>query len=389
MAYFQDSPIVDSPKLCQDIFSILESQFLFGSASPVTKPSSPAIAGVGKVRILSIDGGSVHLAAAALVRLESSLCRLSGNPSAAIHQFFDLAVGSGSGALLASLLFANNLSAKDASQILCKAQLDRSKNQTRFGRLFKRENKTIRKAFGEMSLKDATKPLLIASYNLNTSTPFVFSRADAVESDGFDFKIRDVCEAATCHGRKIKEVKSVDGRLGIRVASAGTSLNPTAVGITHVMHNKQEFPFVNGLEDLFVLSIGGDGTHKGDVVSIARACQADVVDQAVAMAFGDNRKNNYARIQGNGINGGTTAHDVLTETSVESVLFEGKKLMKETNEERLEWTADELIKEQQRRLQSKIPTVFIKSSVTPSRSSSSSAMTLTTVLTGSSESPRY
>ncbi|KAJ3679354.1 hypothetical protein LUZ60_017365 [Juncus effusus] len=387
--YYPDSPIVDSPKLCQDIFSILESQFLFGSASPAAKPSSPVITGIGKVRILSIDGGSADLAASALVRLESSLRRLSDNPSATIPQFFDLAVGSGSGALLASLLFVNNLSAIDASQVISKARLDGSETENRFGRFFKRENKTIRKAFGETSLKDASKPLLIASYDLNTGAPFVFSRADAVESDGFDFRIGDVCEAVTCEGRKIKKVKSMDGQTNIRVVNVGASLNPTAIGITHVMHNKQEFPFVNGLEDLFVLSIGGDGARKSNLIKITRACEADLVDQSVAMAFGDNRKNSYVRIQGNEINGGTTVEDVLTETSVESVLFQGKKLMKETNDERLKWTAGELMKEQHKRLQSKIPTVFIKPSVTPSRTSSSSALTLTTVSTGSSESPRY
>ncbi|KAJ4810277.1 Patatin [Rhynchospora pubera] len=377
-------PAMDSPKLCQDIFAILESQFLFGAS----KPSFPAVSTVGKVRILSIDDGAEDLAMASLLRLESSLRRLSGDASASLSHFFDLVVGSGSGALLASLLFADNLSAEKASLLLSETRIEKSKTRTRFGRLFKKESKVFNKIFGEATLKDAVKPLLITCYDLNTGAPFVFSRADAVEADGFDFKIRDVCEAALCQRKGSKEVKSMDGETRIRVLDAGANTNPTAVGITHVMHNKQEFPFVNGLEDVFVFSIGGSGTRLSSAASIAGTCQADAVDQAVAMAFGERRKSNYVRIQGNRISAGSTPENILSETCVESVLFQGKKLMKETNEERVEWAAGELLKEQHRRLQSKIPPVFVKSAMTP-RTSSSSAMTLTTILTGSSESPRY
>jgi len=32
--------------------------------------------------------------------------------------------------------------------------------------------------------------------------------------------------------------------------------NPTAVSITHVLNNKHEFPFCNGVSDLLVLSLG-------------------------------------------------------------------------------------------------------------------------------------
>lgn len=268
---------MDSPKLCQDIFSILESQFLSGAF----KPSFPAVYTAGKVRILSIDDSAGDLAAASLIHLESSLRRLSGDPSASLSHFFDLAVGSGSGALLASLLFANNLSAEKASLLLSEIQLEKSKTRTRFGRLFKKESKVFNKVFGEATLKDASKPLLITCYDLNTDAPFVFSRADAVEADGFDFKIRDVCKAATCKRKVKKEVRSVDGETRVRVLDAGASSNPTAVGITHVMHNKQEFPFVNGLEDVFVLSIGGNGACVSDAVSVARACQADMVSENI------------------------------------------------------------------------------------------------------------
>uniref|UniRef100_M8C4J9 Uncharacterized protein n=1 Tax=Aegilops tauschii TaxID=37682 RepID=M8C4J9_AEGTA len=119
----------------------------------------------------------------------------------------------------------------------------------------------------------------------------------------------------------------------------------------------------------------------------AGACSAGRVDQAVSMAFGENRATNYIRIQGNGITAGATAEAAMAERGVESVLFRGKKLMPQTNGERLDGVAEQLVREQHRRMDSKTPVVLIKPSATP-RTSSSSASTLITVSTNSSsESP--
>lgn len=104
------------------------------------------------------------------------------------------------------------------------------------------------------------------------------------------------------------------------------------------------------------------------------------------MAFGENRATNYIRIQGNGIAAGSekTAESALTERGVESVLFRGKKLMAQTNGERLDGVAEQLVREHHRRLESKTPVVLVKPSATP-RTSSSSASTLITVSTNSSD----
>lgn len=112
------------------------------------------------------------------------------------------------------------------------------------------------------------------------------------------------------------------------------------------------------------------------------------VDQAVSMAFGESRATNYVRIQGNGIAAGEApAEAALAERCVESVLFRGKKLMAQSNGERLDGVAEQLVQEHHRRLESKTPVVLVKPSATP-RTSSSSASTLITVSTNSSsESP--
>lgn len=134
------------------------------------------------------------------------------------------------------------------------------------------------------------------------------------------------------------------------------------------------------------------------------------VDQAVSMAFGQSRTSNYVRIQGNGIVGKTLpatyniinnekknkkkggvldiiADQMLAQKNVESVLFQGKKLVEITNLEKLEYFGGELIKEQEWRKTSVLPPVILKHSSTTSSSSSpprSSSATTTSTISSSS-----
>lgn len=130
-----------------------------------------------------------------------------------------------------------------------------------------------------------------------------------------------------------------------------------------------------------------------DINSNANGNKIMQVDQAVSMAFGECRMSNYVRIQSNGImNKGTqvksckTASDLLGVTeemlaqkNVESVLFKGKKVVDNTNLDKLELFGGELIKEQERRKTSILPTVVLKNNASPSPSRTSSATTLSTL----------
>ncbi|XP_066371683.1 patatin-like protein 3 [Miscanthus floridulus] len=392
-----------SDRLSQEIFSILESNFLFG-ASPL---EGGGACSAGRVRVLSIDGGADGgaLAAAALVRLEHRLQELSGNPAARVVDFFDLAAGSGAGGFLAAALFACRMPSEAAREFVAKNRkvLSGGRGGGLMSMSFRRARPEalFRKVFGDLTVRDAAKPLLIPCYDMASAAPFVFSRADAVEADAFDFPLWQVCAAACGVGPA--EVASLDGRTRLHAAAGagggGASAavaNPTAMALTHVLHNKREFPFAAGAADLVVLSLGGSAPaaasslgrpSPSSLLRIAGACQADMVDQAVSMAFVESRATNYVRIQGNGITPGETAEAALAERGVESVLFRGKKLMAQTNGERLDAVAEQLVQEHHRRLESKTPVVLVKPSATP-RTSSSSASTLITVSTNSSsESP--
>lgn len=413
-------PNLHADKLSYEIFSILENKFLFGYDDPKlflaagTPPATPpkASPAAGRIRILSIDGGAAGasdglLAGVALVRLEASLRKLSNDPAARIADFFDLAAGSGAGGFLAAMLFTRGpdgrplFSADDALRLLTKnrSRVSSSGEKGLLRRVFGKSGggggTFFRRIFGDATLRDAVKPVLIPCYDLASGAPFVFSRVDAVETDGCDFLMRDVC-AATCATTAAVEMLSADGRTRIRAVGGGLTMrNPTAAAVTHVLNNKLEFPFVAGVEDLLVVSLGaGEPEIAGrpptspstaELVRIAGMGQADTVDQAVAMAFGKSRTMNYVRIQGNGVRSGKAvdgveaAKETLAERNVESLLFRGRKLTERTNGEKLEWATEELIKEHDRRRSSGVPTVLIKPAMTPRTSCSTTITTVSSV----------
>ncbi|KAG0521699.1 hypothetical protein BDA96_08G183400 [Sorghum bicolor] len=458
-------PDVDLGKLSYEIFSLLESKFLFGGTPGVgSVPGTPGRApgednrdrDRGRVRVLAIDGcgpgpGDALLAAAALARLEAALRARAGDPDARVADFFDAAAGAGAGGVLAAMLFLKGddgrarYTAADALAFVA-ASLGRpgggwggggsgagagagvgERLRSRWAALFRRGERSsrssssapLRRVFGDATLRDTVAPLLVPCYDLATAAPFLFSRADAVESDSFDFRLRDVCAATCAAGSAAVAVRSVDGRTAIAAASGGVAAmgNPTAAAITHVLHNKHEFPLAAGVDDLLVVSIGS-GSSAGtaatatpsaggwrtpipprspspaEMVRLTAEGVADMVDQAVAMAFGHTCGRNYVRIQAacsgkalrslDAKKAVAAADGMLTQRNVEAELFRGRRLSEKSNREKLDAFAAELVKEQERRARSPglLPTVVIKQSpatatATPRPSSATTASSAT------------
>ncbi|XP_062203505.1 patatin-like protein 3 [Phragmites australis] len=424
---------VDLGKLSYEIFSLLESKFLFGGAGIGSVPGTPGRAVLGedrgRVRVLAIDGcgpgpGDALLAAAALARLEAALRARAGDPGARVADFFDAAAGAGAGGVLAAMLFLKGedrrarYTAADALEFMA-ASLGKGGwggdggGWRRWTALFRRGEKSpLRRVFGDATLRDTVAPLLVPCYDLATSAPFLFSRADAVESDSFDFRLRDVCAATCASGSAAAAVRSVDGRTAIAAASGCVAAmgNPTAAAITHVLHNKQEFPLAAGVDDLLVVSIGS-GSSSGapapsagwrtpipsrspspaEMVRLTAEGVADMVDQAVAMAFGHTCGRNYVRIQaaspacsGKALSSldakkaVAVADGMLTQRNVEAELFRGRRLSEKSNHEKLDAFAAELVKEHERRPRRPgLPTVAIKQAATPRLSSATTASSAT------------
>ncbi|GER52440.1 patatin-like protein 6 [Striga asiatica] len=322
-------------ELTSEIFSILENKFLFGSHNQHRHTNA-------KVGILSIDsGGDGILAAQTLLRLQSILRLKSGNPTAHLADFFDVAAGAGAGGILVGLLFTRR--PKDGRPLFTaeeslKFMLDnRKKLEPRGGGLLcslrgkgNALHKVLNNVFGQLTLKDCcVKSVLIPCYDLMSGAPFLFSRADAMEMA--DFRMAAVCGATAADGRAV-ELRSTDGRKKI-VAIGGGVGNPTAAAITHVVNNKKEFPMCRGVEDLLVLSLGkGCPETSSSLEQIAAHTAADMVGNGIGS-----------------VNMVSSADEMLGQNNVESVLFKGRKVSEFTNMEKMEMFARELIKEKERR----------------------------------------
>lgn len=302
-----------------EIFSKLEQKWLYHYEGK-------------KTRILSIDGGGTTgiVSGAALIHLENQICAKTGDPHARISDFFDIIAGTGVGAVFAAMLVVDGgdgrplFTAKDAVKFVTENQsrLFKLKNVGVFRRKRRFSGKSMDKVLKEvfrkedgkvLTLRDTCKPLLVPCFDLNSSAPFVFSRADAIESLSFDFELSKVCRATSANPSMFKpfNLKSVDGKTSCLAVDGGLVMNnPAAAAVTHVLHNKRDFPSVTGVDGLLVLSLGNgplsspanlklrnDGyCAPSSVVGIVVDGVSETVDQMLGNAFCWN-PNDYVRVQ--------------------------------------------------------------------------------------------
>ncbi|CAK8543463.1 unnamed protein product [Lathyrus sativus] len=355
-------------KVTLEIFTKLEQQWLSVSKCGATS----------KTRILSIDGGGTTsiVSGAALIHLEDQIRLQTNDPHAQITDYFDIITGTGIGAILAAMITADDgfgrplYTARDAVSFI--ADKNHELYKPKSGGIFRRRrgfsSRSVESLLKQMflrkendgkslTLKDTCKPLLIPCFDLKTSAPFVFSRADASESPSFNFELWKVCRATSSTPGLFKpfQFSSLDGKTSCSAVDGGLVMNnPAAAAVTHVLHNKRDFPLVNSVEDLMVLSIGNGAPANrvrdirecstSTVVDIALDGVSETIDQMLGNAFSWNRTD-YARIQafGLGEKGSWEEMEVLKERVLESLPFGGKRLLEETNGDRIERFVQRLV----------------------------------------------
>lgn len=341
-------------KVTYEIFSKLEQQWLYHNDGK-------------KTRVLSIDGGGTTcaVAGAALIHLEDQIKAKTGDSNARIVDFFDIVAGTGIGAVLAVMINADDgngrpiFSAREAVNFVTDNQTELFKAKRggilRLRKRFSGESmeRVLREILKERTLRETCKPMLVPCYDLKSSAPFVFSRADAAESESFNFELWKVCRATSATPSLFKPFKltSVDGRMIFAIDGGLVMNSPASAAVTHILHNKRDFPSIHGVEDLLLLSLGNGQLTNTDTVKLG--CKgycseslavdivldgvSDTVDQMMVNAFSLNRMD-YVRVQANGVN-----NHVLEEHGVESLPFGGKRLLTETNGQRIEAFVQRLV----------------------------------------------
>jgi uncharacterized protein len=228
----------------------------------MNSPEAPGL----PFRILSVDGGGIRglVSALAIAEIETRLSARTGK-QARMDEYFHLFAGTSTGGLISLALTApKNVSAEDLALFYTE---DGPKI---FSRDLWRELSTlwgftgpkyspgplreaIERRLGASKISDATRDLLVTSYDMNKSEPHFFKRWRALESEDRDFPIADPALATSAaptyfpsHG--LGQRALVDG--GVFAA------NPSVAAIAEALGRQSDPPARLEPDDLFLVSIG-------------------------------------------------------------------------------------------------------------------------------------
>src|SRR5690606_15673309 len=170
-------------------------------------------------KILSIDGGGIRgiIPGMLLAALERRLKRQSGDPDAAIVDYFDFFAGTSTGGILICLLLCPdeqnpsrpNFTAQEALDLyvmhggeIFKAGFFR-RMIAKFGLLSERYpsanlEQVLSTYFADTRLSQLLKPCIITAYNIELrKTHFFRQQAAIARGETRDFYLRDVCRATS------------------------------------------------------------------------------------------------------------------------------------------------------------------------------------------------
>lgn len=217
-------------------------------------------------RILSVDGGGIRglISALVIAEIEARLSAKVGRPSR-MDEYFHLFSGTSTGGLIALALTApKKVSAEDLALFYTEDGpkiFHRGLGHT-LGSLWgitgpKYSSGPLREAverrLGDSKVSEASRDLLVTSYDMNKSEPYFFKRWRALESEDRDFPIADPALATSAAptyfpSHEIGYRALVDG--GVFAA------NPSVAAIAEALGRQSDEPAKLEPDDLFLVSIG-------------------------------------------------------------------------------------------------------------------------------------
>ena len=159
-------------------------------------------------KVLAVDGGGIWGVIPALI-----LAAIEEQAKHPISELFDLLSGTSTGGIIALGLAKPGLDGKAESRPTTSSSCIRRRAAPSSPRRFSRDctsapsaapkydpkgiETTLQKHFGDVRLKDAVKPVLIPSYDLEKQIPIFFKSEKAKTDPTYDFAMRDVVRATS------------------------------------------------------------------------------------------------------------------------------------------------------------------------------------------------
>ncbi|SFC49484.1 Patatin-like phospholipase/acyl hydrolase [Parapedobacter composti] len=233
-------------------------------------------------KILSIDGGGIRgiIPGMLLAALERRLKRQSGNPDAAIVDYFDFFAGTSTGGILICLLLCPDeqhptkpkFTAQEALDLYVTHGADIFKAGflrrlvAKFGLLSERYpavnlEHVLATYFGGTKLSQLLKPCIVTAYNIELrKTHFFRQQAAIMRGNTRDFYLRDVCRATSAAPTyfSVAEVYSMSGTRYPLLDGGVFAPNPSMSALSEVTKAFNE----TKVNDIAILSLGTGRSRK-------------------------------------------------------------------------------------------------------------------------------
>lgn len=335
-------------------------------------------------KILSIDGGGIRgiIPGMALVALERKLKRESGNPDAAIADYFDFFAGTSTGGILICLLLCPDkenpnrprFTAEEALNLYVKygSEIFKSSNFRRllasFGLVSERYNaatleQVLYTYFEDTKLSELIQPCVIPAYNIELRKTHFFRQQTAIKrGDVRDFHVRDVCRATAAAPTylSVAETYSLAGTRYPLLDGGVFAPNPSMSALVEVTKAFNE----TRVDDISIVSMGTGRSRKAydyeyfkkkkaisigpALVDIMMSGAAESSDFFLRRLYESVHKSKqYTRIEPNDLHSVNEALDAASPTNIQRLIALGDRMVSQNNET-LDRIVSWLIKEKEK-----------------------------------------
>lgn len=335
-------------------------------------------------KILSIDGGGIRgiIPGMLLVALEGKLRKASGNPNAAIVDYFDFFAGTSTGGILTSLLLcpseenplrprftaeeALGLYVKHGEEIFSNTFLRRLRRM--LGLTSERYNSAVFEQvlanyFGNTKLSELLRPCIISAYNIELRKTHFFRQHVALDRGNIrDFYLKDVCRA-TAAAPTYFSVAKVYSLADVRypLLDGGVfATNPALSGLIEVTKAYNQ----TKINDIFLLSFGTGISKRSydydffkgksamkivpaliDIMMSGVAETSDFFLQQLFQSAG--KRDNYVRLEPRNLQSIREALDAASSSNIKKLMALGDRTASE-NDVQLTNLANFLVEEERK-----------------------------------------